>query len=97
MKDDFLGNQNPLHPARQHYRIVPNDNTNLPTRPIAILCVATGDLAYRMWDPVNAAWLNQTLAMTVGQILEIQPRRVLLTGTTGTFNALLWGDEEEEA
>lgn len=80
MADDFERYTTGLEsPARRHYPIVPDDDTDLPRKPRVIYCQAAGTVA--MLDRFGAMLSYDVAA---GQILPFGPLRILATGTTAT-------------
>ena len=67
-------------PADRHFAIVPSDTVDLAIIPRALFCQAAGTVVIRDADGTD---LPYTLAQ--GQILPFRGRRILATGTSGTF------------
>lgn len=80
MADRFQNVANKVNPADTHFAIVPSDTVDLNFVPRAIYCQADGT-AQVMDDQGTVL----PYAMTQGMILPIRAKRILSTGTTGTF------------
>jgi len=80
MEDRFKDRQSGISDvATRHAAIAPSDSTDLPTRPLALYCIASGNVALR-----DETGTDITYPVTVGQVLPFRPVRVLATGTTAT-------------
>ena len=80
MEDHFKDRQSGLSDvATLHVAITPSDSTDLPIRPRALYCIASGNVAIR-----DEAGTDITYPVVVGQIFPFRPVRVLATGTTAT-------------
>lgn len=66
-------------PATRHYAITPSDSADLPVRPRAIYCKASGDIVIRDDDGTQI-----TYTLAAGDVLPIRAVRILATGTTAT-------------
>jgi hypothetical protein len=78
--DNFINHPKRLtSPADVHYAITPDDNNDLPFKPRAIFCTASGNLAVR-----DGAGTDVIYPLLVGQILQFRAQRILSTGTTAT-------------
>lgn len=69
--------------------VTPADGTDQPyyTR---VLCLTAGNLTFRLLDnSTGVESANIVLAMTAGQTVDIVPKKVMATGTTGTYAGLM--------
>lgn len=66
-------------PAIKHYAITPDDDDDLPRRPRALFCTASGDIVIRDADATEV-----TYALVAGDLLPFRAVRILATGTTAT-------------
>lgn len=75
-----------VSPASVYFIATPSDTVDLPQSVKAIYCVTAGNVVLEDW----AVTTNQTtLAMTAGQQINIRPRKIRATGTTGSYMVLL--------
>lgn len=65
------------------FPVNPNDGTDLPTTPKALLVAVAGNLAVR-----GSSGTTVTIPVVVGQIVPLRVRRVMATGTTATVVGL---------
>ncbi len=75
----------PTSPASVFFTVVPSDTVELRNSIKAIYCTADGNLVVADWDSTPH---QVTIAMVAGQQLNIRPRLILATGTTGAYLAL---------
>ncbi len=71
------------HAFRRQTAVTPSDATDLPNGEAVIYCLTAGNCVIR-----NAAGETVTYALTAGQQAPAIAKRVLATGTTGTYVAL---------
>lgn len=75
---------------RRGHLITPSDGTDQPNNYNQVVCVTAGNLVFRLVDPTtNAETADITLAMTATQVLAVTPKKVMATGTTGTYLGLV--------
>lgn len=67
-------------PADTHWQIVPSDTVDVSPKPRSIYCREAGDIVIR-----DGAGTELTYTMAVGDELPFRAKRILATGTTGTF------------
>lgn len=88
MKDDFKGRADPTMGARAHMPITPDNDTDLPVRPLAIYVLTDGNLVLRAPNLDTGEDQDITYPVLAGQVLDLQPTRVL---ETSTATAVAWG------
>lgn len=71
------------HAFRRQVPVVPNDAVDLPNGEAIIYCNVAGAVAIR-----NAAGEDVVYNLTAGQTAPCLAKRVLLTGTSGSYIAL---------
>lgn len=67
-------------PRGRHVEIVPNDNLDIEPQLAALVCVVSGTVA--VMDEANTVL---SYPMVAGDRLDFGPKRVMATGTTGTY------------
>lgn len=75
----------PTSPASVVFTVVPSDTVELRDSVKAIYCTADGNLVMSDWSRPTP--VQTTIAMVAGQQLNIRPRLILATGTTGAYLA----------
>lgn len=70
----------PTSCADDHFAITPDNDNDLPIKPMGIYCEGEGTIVVR-----DAGGVDLPYTMVAGQVLTLRPVRVLATGTTGTF------------
>lgn len=80
MADSFQGHSGGMSgPATIHRTITPNDSTDLPYVPRAIVALTAGNVSL-----VDSLGTAVTYPVTAGQVLPFRAMRVRATGTTAT-------------
>lgn len=83
MADNFAGFAASLtSPGELHYVVTPSDSSDLDPRPRALKCLTAGNVVIR-----DAAGIDVTYPVEVGEVIEFRAVRVLATGTTATVVA----------
>ncbi|MEM6650987.1 MAG: hypothetical protein AAF582_00210 [Pseudomonadota bacterium] len=80
MRDEFAGATSFTGPATKQFLIVPDDDNDLPRIPRVIYCHVAGTVVVRDQEGTALPY-----AMQVGDRIDFRGRRVLATGTSGTF------------
>lgn len=81
-RDKYWGETGLTVPAKRAAIVVPNDNTDLLEYPKALRVGGAGNL--KILPSRNADDAPITIAVTAGEVVPIQVRRVWATGTTAT-------------
>jgi hypothetical protein len=80
MADPFQTYQSGLSDvATRHFAITPSNDADLAIRPRALYCTVAGNAVVR-----DAAGVDVTYPLVVGQILPFRGVRILATNTTAT-------------
>lgn len=77
---------NEVSPASVFFIATPSDTIDLPQSVKAVYCTGAGNMVAQDWAETPN---TTTIAMAAGQQLNLRVRKIMATGTTGSYMVML--------